>query len=327
LTAQTSGLSNPEACPNMTDTPKTTLARIMTIVAVAPAVIWHGAALAQTTAVTQSQPDSPAYGPSDTQSQEQPDQQGDGPPPVDMHEELPDWLGWIVGPSSPGQGDQFALGIGAAYMPAHIGSAKYRLQVLPAIDIKYGRFFATFQDGIGANLYDSENLTIGAGITMADSYRASDLPQGIGKLSFGIGARGFVTARQFGFEATAGVTKIIAGSTGGVLADFSLSRPIMLSDRVFINPSIGTTWANRRHNNRYFGVSAEQSAASGLAQFSPGSGFIEARAELGIQYRLTERWGIGLMGGVTTVTGDTQDSPIVERKTAPFGIGFISYQF
>jgi MipA family protein len=281
--------------------PTKSRAQLTMTLAVLPFALWHGAVHAQA-------------------SIEEPPVESDG-------DGLPDWLGWIIGPSSPGQGNQFAIGVGGAYMPAHIGSKKYRFQPLPAIDIKYGRFFVTFEDGIGANLIDSETVTIGAGITMADNYRAKDVPKGIGKLSFGVGGRGFVKLRQFGFEATAGVTKIFAGSTGGILADFSLSRPIIVSDRIFLNPSIGATWANRRHNNRYFGVNAQQSLASGLSQFSTGSGFLDAKAELGLQYRLTDRIGLGLVGGVTTMVGNAKNSPIVEQKTSPFGIGFISYSF
>ncbi|PZU46066.1 MAG: hypothetical protein DI568_12645 [Sphingomonas sp.] len=255
-----------------------------------------------------------------------------GPPaedqaPQSSNDDLPGWLGWIIGPSSPGQGNQFALGVGAAYMPAYMGSRDYRFQPLPAIDIKYGRFFVTFQDGIGAKFLDTEMVTVGAGITMADNYRSKDTPDGIGGLSFGVGGRGFVTVRPFGFEATAGLTKIFAGSTGGVIADFNLSRPVMVNERLFINPTIGTRWANGRHNNRYFGVNAAQSQASGLSEFKTGSGFLDAKAELGVQYRLTEKIGIGAVGGVTTLLGDVKNSPIVEKKTAPFAIGFISYSF
>lgn len=212
-------------------------------------------------------------------------------------------------------------------MPAYMGAKDYRFQPLPAVDIKYGRFFLTFQDGIGANFINNETVTVGAGITIADNYRSKDVPDGIGGLSFGLGARGFVTLRQFGFEATTGVTKIITGSTGGVIADFNLSRPVMVNERLFINPTIGARWANGRHNNRYFGVNAQQSDASGLSHFSTGSGMLDARADVGVQYRLTEHLGLGVVGGVTTLLGDVKNSPIVEKKTAPYAIGFISYSF
>lgn len=273
-------------------------ARLVMVAAALPFVLWHGIAQAQTEPPVNSAVAPPPEGPPD-------------------------------GPDGPGgpDPDRFAIGVGGIYQPGYIGSDKYRFQPLPAIDIKYGRFFANFQNGIGANLVNSETITIGAGIVMADNYRAQDAPKGIGSLKFGAGARGFLNVRQFGFEATAGVTKIFVGGTGGIVADFSLSRPIMVSDRLFLNPSIGTTWGDRKNNNRYFGVSAQQSQASGLPQFSTGSGLLNAKAELGLNYRLTDRIGLGLVGGVTTLLGDVKDSPIVKKKTAPFGIGFISYQF
>ena len=224
-------------------------------------------------------------------------------------------------------GDHISIGIGGAYMPAYQGSDKYRFQPLPAIDIQFDRFFVNFQDGIGANLFDSESVTVGVGLTPAVGYRAKDAPPGIGKLSLGLGGRGFVKFRQFGFEATLGGTKILAGSTKGFLVDASLSYPVMLSEKLTLNPSIGTTYGDQKHNNRYFGVTSQQSLASGLPQFRAGSGFIDAKADLGLQYRLTDRIGVGVVGGVTTLLGDVKDSPIVKRKTQPYGIAFFSYNF
>lgn len=229
-------------------------------------------------------------------------------------------------PGDPGR-DRFSIGVGGMYQPAYMGADTYRFQPLPALDIKKGRFFVNFQDGIGATIIDSETITIGAGVVMADNYRAEDAPEGIGKLSFGAGVRGFVTLRKAGFEATAGVTQIFTGSTGGMLADVSLSHPIMISERLFLNPSVGARWANEKHNNRYFGVTEQQSIASGLPQFRVGSGLLDAKAELGLQYRLTDRIGLGLVGGISTLLGDVKDSPIVEARTKPYGMGFISYSF
>ena len=101
----------------------------------------------------------------------------------------------------------------------------------------------------------------------------------------------------------------------------------MVNERLFINPTIGARWANGRHNNRYFGINAQQSEASGLAEFSTGSGMLDAKFDVGVQYRLTEHLGLGVVGGVTTLLGDVKNSPIVEKKTAPYAIGFISYSF
>jgi outer membrane protein len=246
-------------------------------------------------------------------------------PPIETPVDVPQEDG--PPPGGPGEENRIAIGIGGAYMPAYHGSDKHRFQPLPAFDIKLGRFFVNFQDGIGATLIDNETVTVGAGVVMADNYRAKDAPRGIGKLPFGAGARGFVKWRLAGFEATLGGTQIFAGSTKGFVADASISRPIMVSQKLFLNPSIGTTWANEKHLNRYFGVNARQSTASGLPQYRLKSGFMDVKAELGAQYRLTDSIGIGLVGGVTSLTGDAKESPIVKKRTRPYGIFFISYEF
>ncbi len=111
------------------------------------------------------------------------------------------------------------------------------------------------------------------------------------------------------------------------MADASLSYPIMASQKLMLMPSIGTTWANRKHNNRYFGVTAAQSAASGLPQYRGGSGLVDAKAELIAIYRITDRIGVMALGGVSTLMGDAKDSPIVYKKTSPHGLFGITYSF
>lgn len=226
-----------------------------------------------------------------------------------------------------GNGDHFMIGVGGAYMPKYLGSKGSRFQPLPAVDIQWGRFFVNFQDGIGAKLLDSEHFTIGAGIVLADGYRAKDVPDGVGKLSMGIGGRGFIKARHYGFEATLGLTKVLTGNTRGMLADVSLGYPIMASERLMLMPSIGTTWGDKKHNDRYFGITPSQSLASGLPYFNAKSGLLDAKIELGIHYRLSNKWTIGTIGGVSTLVGDVKDSPLVGKKTKPYGIFFVGYSF
>jgi len=224
--------------------------------------------------------------------------------------------------------DHITIGAGGLYQPAYMGSRKYQFQPIPVIDIKHGPFFVNFQNGIGVAPVNNETFTVGAGVVMVfDNYERTDVPNRFNKVDMGAGARGFVNVRQFGLEATAGLTQIFAGGTKGMIADFSLSRPIVVNDRLFLAPSIGTRWANAKHNDRFYGVTARQSQESGLRQFRPGAGLLDAKAELGLQYRLTDHIGFGAAGGVTTLLGKVKDSPIVRKKTAPFGMGFLTYTF
>lgn len=223
--------------------------------------------------------------------------------------------------------DHVVIGAGAGYAPAYQGADDYRVRPLPVIDVVWGPFFANLRNGIGINAIDTDVVAVGASVAIMPGYRRKDAPDGIGKVSFGAGGRGFVSFRAAGLVATLGVTKGFAGGTKGVIADASLSYPISVSSNLTLVPAIGTTWADKKHNNRYFGVDADQSLASGLPQFRPGSGFKDASATLTAQYRLTDRISLGASGGVATLLGKVKDSPIVFHRTQPLGFLSLSYRF
>jgi len=223
--------------------------------------------------------------------------------------------------------DHIVIGAGAAYVPAYQGADDYRVRPLPAIDIAWGPFFANLRNGIGVNVIDTAYFTAGGSVTFIQGYRRRDAPDGIGRLSTRAGGRLFASVHAAGLIATLGATKGFAGGTKGVVADASLSYPIAVTPRFTLVPTIGTTWADAKHNDRYFGVDAAQSAASGFARFRPGGGFKDASATLSAQYRLTDHISLGATGGVTSLLGNVKDSPIVYHKTQPMGFLSLTYRF
>jgi MipA family protein len=123
-------------------------------------------------------------------------------------------------------------------------------------------------------------------------------------------------------------TKGVVGGTKGTSADASLSYPIVVTPRLTFIPTIGTTWADAKYNNRYFGVDAAQSFASGLPQFTPGGGIKDASAIVSANYRLTEHLILGVSAGATSLLGNVKDSPIVfHRNAQPAGFVSIAYRF
>lgn len=222
--------------------------------------------------------------------------------------------------------DRTILGIGAAITPTYQGSDEYRVLPMPAIDIVSGPFYANLRNGIGLNVVDTDMLTIGGGVALMPGYRRRDVPDGVGRVSFGAGSRLFASLNAGGVVATVGGTKGFAGSTRGFIADASLAYPIMLSPRTILIPAIATTWADRRHNDRYFGIGPDESLASGLPRFRADSGFKDISAGLTVNYRLNARINLTASGGVTTLLGAVNDSPLVIRETQPTGFLSLSYR-
>lgn len=204
-----------------------------------------------------------------------------------------------------------------AYLPVYQGADSYRTLPLPIFDVSKGRLFANLRNGIGVNVVDEAGITIGASLTSVSGYRSRDVPDGVEHLKFGAGGRMFLNADLGVATATVGATKAIVGGTGGVVVDASVARPILFGPQFAIIPSVGATWANRRHNDRYFGIDRSESLASGLREFSPDGGFKDISAGVVANYRLTETLNLSASANVTTLLSKVKDSPLVRRRTQP----------
>jgi outer membrane protein len=195
------------------------------------------------------------------------------------------------------------------------------------VDLAYGPLFANLRNGVGVAFVDNDTVTLGASAVFLPGYRRRDVPAGIGRLSGGVGARLSATLRTGGFIAAIGGVQGISGGTEGVILDANLAYPIRLSSRFTLVPSLGATWANARHNSRYFGVSTAQALASGLPQFRPGAGLKDISATLALSFRLSEHISISAVGSLSSLLDEPADSPIVFHRTQPTGFMSASYRF
>jgi outer membrane scaffolding protein for murein synthesis (MipA/OmpV family) len=66
---------------------------------------------------------------------------------------------------------------------------------------------------------------------------------------------------------------------------------------------------------RFFGVSAAQSASSGLPQFDAKAGVSSLRLSAGALYRLDRRWRLATSYSIARLEGDAGASPITEKRT------------
>lgn len=219
------------------------------------------------------------------------------------------------------------VGLSAIHAPAYQGADKYRSLPFPVIDLSYGRFFLSGRAGAGAKLIDGDIVDVSAGVTYMPGYRRRDAPVGIGRLSGGAGARASAETRLGRAVLSLSATRALTGDVDGTLAEAGLAMPIRASQRVMLIPRVSTTWADAAYNRAYFGVSAAQSAASGLPAFRPGGGVKDVAASLTASYRLSGRISLGATGVVTTLTGDAKRSPIVVHATQPAAFLSVSYAF
>lgn len=222
--------------------------------------------------------------------------------------------------------DHVVIGPAAVAGPSYEGADKYRVLPIPIVDITRGRLFLDTVDGLGIDVIKAGPLTVGGSIGYVPGYRRRDVPDGIGHLPDTAGARLFTTYAGNGIRLTVGGTRSIGG-THGTTVDATLSYTVKLSSRFSLAPTAATSWANRKFNDRYFGVSARQSRASGLDSFMPGSGFKDVTLGLTAKYAMSPRWFLIANASERGLLGDDADSPIVENKWRPLGSFGLGHAF
>jgi outer membrane protein len=139
--------------------------------------------------------------------------------------------------------------------------------------------------------------------------RDFNLP-GLGDIKTGIELGGRVGYRFPNIEVFVEGRQGISGHSG-FLADLGvdiLMRPTARTELTF-GPRV--SFATSDYMQKYFGVTAEQSAATGLAQYNVGGGLRSAGVAATGAYWLTDRWALRGQAAWSRLLGDIPDSPII----------------
>jgi len=237
----------------------------------------------------------------------------------------------LAAAAEPGDPWQVALGAGLSTRPQYPGSDDTRLQPLPIFDISYrNRWFLRSSDGLGAYLVRGENCWISASVTPdLTRRRETDDTRLRGLGSVHETARAMLKAgyRLGWLSGTVAASSDIAGQRQGTLLDFELDARQALTERLQFEGGIGARWANRQYNSSFFGIDAQQSAASGLPQYAAGSGFSDLRAFVGASYGIDQHWSASARITAARLVGDDAGSPITERKLFTGFAAFAVYHF
>lgn len=90
----------------------------------------------------------------------------------------------------------------------------------------------------------------------------------------------------------------------------ALFRP---TDRLTVSAGPRLFMGSDDYADTYYGVSAGESAASGLEAYDAGGGLLRAGVELGATYRIDDNWGVEGAIRYDQFLNDAEDSPIVRQ--------------
>lgn len=234
-------------------------------------------------------------------------------------------------------GWRYSLGFGVFETPRYPGASASRFQPAPLVGVSYSRFFfgsvpdANVPFGLGAFLYRDEHIRLGVALSydLVNPRETSDDShlRGLPDIDRTAHATLFASYNLDWFSAVAAVSQDVAGKHEGTTASLDLLGKYRPTSKLTLTAGPGVTWGSAQYNQTFFGINAEDSAHSGLAQYTPGSGLAAVRITAGASYALSRHWNLGARVTASRLPGAVSDSPIVEKKTQTTYGAFANYVF
>ncbi|MEG5852286.1 MipA/OmpV family protein [Enterobacter mori] len=237
------------------------------------------------------------------------------------------------------EGNVLTLGGGVDVAPRYSGSDKSRVGAAQVVDYAMANaFFISTTRGVGYG-NDIGNLDYSAAVSYrtgrkdkdvsSDSISSgSDYLRGMGDIkgsAIVVPGLGYKVTDWLHLQLQAEVP--VSERDNGEAVHFGISSPLYTSPNNAVTLALTSSWGSDKYMQTYYGVSADQSAASGFARHDAGAGIYAYSLNLDWTHRLTSRWSVLAAAGVTQLTGDAADSPIVQRKTSPTGSLKVTYSF
>lgn len=237
------------------------------------------------------------------------------------------------------QGNALTVGGGANVTPRYSGSDKSRVTTSLVLDYTMENgFFVSSTRGIG---YGNNIGKID--YNAAVSYRAgrkdrdvdsdslsdgSDYLRGMGDVkgsALGVLGLGYGVTDWLNLQLQAEVP--FSEQNNGTALHFGIHSPLYTSPNNTVTLALTGSWGTDKYMQTYYGVSAAQSAASRFNRYDAKSGIYAWSMNLDWTHKFNEDWSMIATAGVTQLTGDARNSPIVQQETSPTGSLLVTYRF
>ena len=233
--------------------------------------------------------------------------------------------------------DVAMIGPGLRLRPAYDGSASQHAELVPVVRYLGQPWFARSTQGVlegGARVELAPGLHAGAQLAYepgrkkseSDFLRSRDVPD----IDFGasVGLQ-LEWDHKFGRMPVTLLARTRQHSDyeRGAQADLRLSVGVYQSGRFSAGVFTQATWANAKSTGSFYGITPQQSAATGLPPFNAGSGLLFASLGFLWSFDLSEKWI--MVGNMESrrLHGDAARSPLAERASNYSASAGLAYRF
>jgi outer membrane protein len=203
----------------------------------------------------------------------------------------------------------------------------------PALNLGYEntRWFASIQNGVGAWLVRDEQLKSGLSINymMGRNESADKRYAGMGDVA------GSAMAYLWGeWQPIKDAVTLYANygnslsETDAALGQWGVTFGLPVANQLNVFLDHSRSWGSRQYLQKYYGVSASQSIASGYREFMPsGSGSLYRNTQIGLFIEAHQDIDVILGYGKSTACGMLMGSPMLDRRSQPISTIVLNQRF
>jgi MipA family protein len=228
------------------------------------------------------------------------------------------------------------VGVQGKVQPAFEGAKKYEIEPVPVFSLRrrgtVPRFSSPF-DSASISLIDVGGFHFGPAGKYKSGRKEGDYPaelRGLGDVDFTIEAGFFAEYWPGDWLRTRVELRRGFGGHDGFVADLSADVIRSFDERWTLSAGPRLSLADSNALAPYFGISATQSALSGLPAFDAKGGLHSVGAGAQLRYRWTPQWEVRGYVEYSRLLGDAASSPLVTERGSPdqftFSLG-VSYSF
>lgn len=222
-----------------------------------------------------------------------------------------------------------SLGVGGIHAPKFTGSDNYETRVIPVIFLQYGRFSLSGNTGISYDIVQNDTFKAGLSIGYLRGRDESDADylNGMGSINGGADLGAYLRKDYGQWYVKANIKRDFSHDIGGITSSISAGKMYQPAKRFSLDTAITLRWINDDYAMAFFGVTEQQSNASGLPVTMLSSGLESTILSFTGLYYFNQRWALTSRLSISQLIGDAKVSPITQDVNPIVVMTALSYRF
>jgi outer membrane scaffolding protein for murein synthesis (MipA/OmpV family) len=210
-------------------------------------------------------------------------------------------------------------GLGLSYQPHDPTGSRYETRPVPYLDLDWGDVNLSTDDGLTWDAFKANSFSAGPFLNYLPGRTSNGQLQGLRDVPDMGEVGGFVQYAPTDFwRVFAAVGQAVGGRSGqgGVLGRVGGEVGYPVGGGVIGSTNLMAHFADARHTQTYFGVSDDESRASGIPRYNAGGGLQNMALTQSFYFPLAPHWSLLTSASWIHLTGSAANSSIVKAVGA-----------